>query len=134
MNVQEIKLQYFLQHLEKGVQEVFERQSEAARSNIYSRGNDREEGRTGELRKALENPRYSVSTVGQGLQIVSTIPEYTRYVDMKKHGARNVYNKHVWGTLYRETLGDIKFSFRSWVRKNYGDALREILAAANATI
>lgn len=122
-----LKLEYFLTQLQKGVKEVFARQANAARSNIYSNGNDQEEGRSGALREALERPNYSVTTVGQGLQIIATLPVYGRFVDMKNHGNRSIYNKQLFGTLYRETMQDIKYGFREWVEKNYGASLRELL-------
>lgn len=106
---------------------MFSRQVQAARSNIYSNGNDQQEGRSGALREAFEGPKYSVTTVGQGLQIIATLPEYGRFVDMKNHGNRKIYDKIVWGTLYRETMQDIKYEFRDWVEQNYGASLRELL-------
>lgn len=127
MNVEALKLEYFLSMLQKGVREVFARQARAAQSNIYSNGNDEEEGRSGALREALESPSYSVTTVGQGLQIIAILPEYGRFVDMKAHGNRAVYNRHLYGQLYRETMQDIKYEFREWVEKNYGTSLRELL-------
>ena len=127
MDIQGIKMEYFLSMLEKGIKEVFSRQAQAAQSNIYSNGNDVEEGRSGALREALEGPKYSITTVGQGLQVVATLPEYGRFVDMKAHGNRAVYNKQLFGTLYRETLQDIKYEFRDWVEKNYGASLRELM-------
>lgn len=106
---------------------MFARQARAAQSNIYSNGSDLEEGRSGALREALEGPKYSITTVGQGLQVITTLPEYGRFVDMKAHGNRKVYNMHLFGQLYRETMQDIKFEFRDWVEKNYGTSLRELL-------
>lgn len=127
MDVEGIKLEYFLSMLQKGVREVFERQAQAARSNIYSNGNDSEEGRSGALREALESPKYSISTAGKGLQVIATLPEYARFIDMKAHGNRVIYNKQLFGQLYRETMQDIKYEFRDWVEKNYGSSLRELL-------
>lgn len=127
MDIQGIKMEYFLSQLEKGVKDVFARQAQAAQSNIYSNGSDIETGRSGALKAALESPRYSITTVGQGLQVIATLPEYGRFVDMKAHGNRAVYNRHLFGQLYRETMQDIKYEFREWVEKNYGMALRELL-------
>ena len=127
MDVQGIKMEYFLSMLQKGVREVFSRQAKAAQSNIYSNGNDQEEGRSGALREALEGPKYSITTVGQGLQVIAALPEYGRFIDMKAHGNRAVYNKHLFGQLYRGTMQVIKYEFREWVEKNYGNSLRELL-------
>lgn len=127
MDIEGIKLEYFRSQLEKGVKEVFSRQAGAARSNIYIDGNDAEEGRSGRLMEALQSPTYSITTVGQGLQLTASLPEYARFIDMKAHGNRVIYNRHLFGQLYRETLQDIRYEFRDWVEKNYGNALREML-------
>lgn len=127
MEMQALKMEYFLTMLEKGVREVFSRQRQAAQSNVYSSGTDAEEGRSGALRDALSSPRYTVAKAGEGLQIMATLPEYARFIDMKHHGNRMVYNKHLFGTLYRGTMQDIKYEFRNWVEENYGKALRDLM-------
>lgn len=113
-----------MSQLQKGVRAVFASQAQAARSNIYD---DADSGLSGRLRDALESPRISTTTAGEGLQIMSEIPEYARFIDMKNHGNRDVYNRHIWGILYRETLGDIRHEFREWVEQNYGDQIRKIM-------
>lgn len=127
MDLEGLKMEYFLSMLEKGVREVFARQASAAQSNVYSNGADAEEGRSGALREALQNPDYSITTVGRGLQIFATLPVYARFIDMKAHGNRVIYNKHLFGQLYKRTLQDIKYEFRDWVEKTYGASLREML-------
>lgn len=127
MDAQDLKMEYFLSQLEKGVREVFARQAQSAQSNIYSSGNDQEESRSGALREALEEAKYAITTVGQGLQLIATLPEYTRFVDMKAHGNREIYNRQLFGTLYRETMQDIKYEFLEWVKKNYGAGLRDLI-------
>ena len=127
MGLDEIRIEYFTEQLEKGVKAVLSAQAEAARSNIYADGNLNSEGRSGLLLEALESPAYTVATAGGGLQIVSRMPQYGRFIDMKAHGNRKIYDRIVWGILYRETLQDIKYEFRDWVEKNYGEALRELM-------
>lgn len=126
MDIDSLKIEYFLEKLQKGVREVFSSQLQAAGSNIYT-GNDIEEGRTGALREALSNPKITVATAGGGLTITSIIPEYTRFIDMKNHGNRVIYNKHVWGKLYKETMNDIRYEFRDWVETHYGEKLRSMM-------
>ena len=127
MDGETLKMEYFLSMLQKGVREVFASQLGAAQSNVYSRGSDIEEGRSGALREALSSPKYSVATAGQGLEIMATLPEYARFIDMKRHGNREVYNKHLFGKLYRETLQDVRYGFREWVETHYGEKLRELM-------
>lgn len=127
MDIEGIKLEYFLAQLQKGVKDVFERQAKAALSNIYYSGNDAEQGRSGALREALENPKYNIETAGRGLQITASLPQYARFVDMKAHGNREVYNRQLFGILYRETLQDIKYEFREWVRRTYGRSLQDLM-------
>lgn len=123
----EIRAEYFREMLERGVREIYARQARAAGANIYSRGSDAEEGRSGALRDAFENPRYLLTPSGGGIELRGELPEYGRFVDMKGHGARDVYNRHVFGVLYRETLQDIRYEFRDWVTEHYGEELRELM-------
>lgn len=128
MDGEDLKLEYFTQQLEKGVKNIFAAQAQAAASNIYADGDDSLFNRSGALRQALETPRYTIATAGGGLQLTSLLPEYVRFVDMKNHGNRVIYNKHLWGVLYKETMSDIKYEFRDWLEQHYGDTIRSALS------
>ncbi len=44
---------------------------------------------------------------------------------MKRLGNYRIYNRPVWGILYKETFNDIRFEFSAWLRKNLADSIRE---------
>ncbi|MDE6296317.1 MAG: hypothetical protein K2L89_00575 [Muribaculaceae bacterium] len=128
------KQQYFKEHLEKGLRDIFDAQRMIATQRIYSVGKSRTqrresgrtvEGRSGILLDALTNPRYSVSFSGKGVYAQSNVPTYIRFLDMKKHGNFKIYNRQIWGILYSETLGNIKYEFREWLKKNFPELMNQ---------
>lgn len=54
-----------------------------------------------------------------GLNAKTYYPTYLRFLDMKRLGNYRIYNRPLWGILYRETLVDIKYEFRQWLQKNF---------------
>ena len=52
-------------------------------------------------------------------------PTYLRLLDRKRLGNYRIYNRPVWGILYKETFNDIRFEFSAWLRKNLADSIRE---------
>ena len=45
---------------------------------------------------------------------------------MKKHGNLKIYNRQIWGVIYRETIPQIKFGFRKEVRDWIDNELKRI--------
>ena len=66
---------------------------------------------------ALQNPNYSVIPDGAGVIAHSNLPLYTRFLDMKKHGNYQIYNRQIYGILYHDTLGKIKYEYQDYVRE-----------------
>lgn len=108
METEGIKAQYFKQQLEKGIRDILEAQRLIASSRIYQKGHDRVreqrngatiQGRSGALMAALTNPRYRISPDGAGVRTETTLPTYIRFLDMKRHGNYQIYNRQVWGIL-----------------------------------
>ena len=66
---------------------------------------------------ALQNPNYSVVPDGEGVIARSNLPLYTRFLDMKKHGNYQIYNRQIYGILYHDTLGKIKYEYQDYVRE-----------------
>ena len=66
---------------------------------------------------ALQNPNYSVIPDGEGVIAHSNLPLYTRFLDMKKHGNYQIYNRQIYGILYHDTLGKIKYEYQDYVRE-----------------
>lgn len=128
MEAESIKAQYFRQQLEKGIRDIFEAQKVIATERIYQSGHDRIrykrggptlQGRSGVLLEALTNPRYSIINDGEGVRTETVVPTYIRFLDMKRHGNYQIYNRQVWGILYKETLINTKYEFRDWLEKHF---------------
>ena len=60
---------------------------------------------------------YSVIPDGEGVIAHSNLPLYTRFLDMKKHGNYQIYNRQIYGILYHDTLGKIKYEYQDYVRE-----------------
>lgn len=134
MENENLKLQYFQHHIEKGIRDIFEAQELIATKRIYQKGDSRRlvrlkgptiSGRSGLLLYALRNPEYKITPSGDGLIANSIIPKYIRFLDMKKHGNYMIYNRQVWGLLYSETRRNIKYEYRSWLENKFKSSLEE---------
>ena len=134
MDAESIKMQYFLQQLETGIRDIFEAQKAIATERIYQKGHDRirekrsgsvVQGRSGALLDALTNPRYRITPDSGGLRTETSLPTYIRFLDMKRHGNYQIYNRQIWGILYTETLGNIKYEFREWLEKHFPELLAQ---------
>ena len=75
---------------------------------------------------ALTNPRYRISPDGAGVRTETTLPTYIRFLDMKRHGNYQIYNRQVWGILYKETLQNVKYEYRDWLEKHFPELLKQI--------
>ncbi len=83
--------------------------------------------RSGRLRESLRNPKYTVAGVDGKFQAQAYIPLHMRFLDMKSLGNWMIYNRQVWGILYRNTMIDIKYRYGDQIRDRVGDALRNAL-------
>ncbi len=134
MEAESIKAQYFRAQLEKGIRDIFEAQRAIATERIYQSGHDRIrekrggstiQGRSGVLLEALTNPRYHITPDGEGIRTETTLPTYIRFLDMKRHGNYQIYNRQIWGILYKETLINTKYEFRDWLKKHFPELLEQ---------
>lgn len=134
MEAESIKAQYFRQQVEKGIRDIFEAQKLIATERIYQSGHDRIrqkrggsilEGRSGVLLEALTNPRYRINPDGEGIRAETTLPTYIRFLDMKRNGNYKIYNRQIWGILYKETLINTKYEFRDWLAKHFPELLEQ---------
>ena len=111
--------------LSRGIDEIYRRQLEIAEQRIY--GNlsmpERVKRRTGHLRDALAARRYSVSRDGQGVRTTADVPLYLRFLDMKRFGNHQIYNRQVYGILYHQVLNRIKYGFTDEMAQQIRDEL-----------
>lgn len=117
-----LELQFVHQELLKGIRDIFRAQRNVAQNRIYQVGSERRTvrgtGRTGpsgNLMRALSNPSFKVWKGEQGVHAHIDYPIYIRFLDMKEHGNYKIYNRQIWGILYRETFDNIRYEFRSWL-------------------
>lgn len=120
---------YFSEYIRRGFNNIFAEQRRIAATRIYSTEAYRTDGtrrsRSGQLQKALENPVLILNGSGSSLSASVNYPTYLRFLDMKRLGNYRIYNRPIWGILYKETLQDIRYEFHDWLKKYMHDALTE---------
>lgn len=120
---------YFTEYVNRGFRRIFEEQRRIAAAKIYGKQAYRTDGtprsRSGRLQQALASPTFSITSTGSGISAKAQYPTYLRFLDMKRLGNYRIYNRPVWGILYKETFNDIRFEFSAWLRKNLADSIRE---------
>ncbi len=126
METEGLKIQFFKQELERGIKDIFEAQRMIAASGTYQRGASREihqrKGgglgqRTGTLLRALSNPSYTVTPSGGGVVAQTNVPLYIRFLDMKRKGNWQIYNRQIWGILYHDVRGRIRYEFQDFMEQ-----------------
>lgn len=120
---------YFTEYVNRGFRRIFDKQRRIAATKIYGKQAYRTDGtprsRSGRLQAALNSPTFSITGSGAGISATAKYPTYLRFLDMKRLGNYRIYNRPVWGILYKETFNDIRFEFSAWLRKNLADSIRE---------
>ena len=120
---------YFTEYVNRGFRRIFEEQRRIAAAKIYGKQAYRTDGtprsRSGRLQQALASPTFSITGSRSGISTKAQYPTYLRFLDMKRLGNYRIYNRPVWGILYKETFNDIRFEFSAWLRKNLADSIRE---------
>ena len=119
MDANEQQVQGFLQSvLDYGVRKIYDRQLDiATQRSMASREKHRNyyKGAGEYIIETLRQRMAQVSVQGSNAEIVSQIPLVMRFVDMKNYGNWEIYNKQVWGMLYREVFSDLSQKYRSWI-------------------
>lgn len=119
---------YFKEYVKRGFWNIFNEQRRIANEKIYSRNAYRSDGgrrsRSGRLREALDSPDYRVEGSGGSLEASYNFPTYLRFLDMKRMGNYRIYNRPVWGILYKQTFRDLKYEFSDWLRTQVIETLQ----------
>ena len=120
---------YFTEYVNRGFRRIFEEQRNIAAYKIYGKQAYRTDGtrrsRSGVLQQALASPIFSITGAGAGISATAQYPIYLRFLDMKRLGNYRIYNRPVWGILYKQTFIDIRFEYSAWLRRNIADSIRE---------
>lgn len=129
MDTSGIVSKYFTEYVRKGFRNIFAEQRAIAARKIYSHEATTLKGyprsRSHELERALSSPRIDIRPSGSGILASATYPSYIRFLDMKRLGNYRIYNRPIWGILYKETIRDIRYEFSDWLRRNFSDELRK---------
>lgn len=126
-------LTYMRGQISRAIDDIIKAQRDIAMARVYRTGYDRTlrqgrgrtvRGRSGELLRALESPVTRVWTPASGgVEARTSLPLYIRFLDMKEHGNYMIYNRQIWGILYSDTLNNIKYEYRDWLREKFPELL-----------
>ena len=116
---------FIYETLQKGIRQIYSAQLQIAQRRIYSQS-AKGRGRSGALLNALRHPPSTAQRLGESVSAGIPYPVYIRFLDMKKHGNLKIYNRQIWGVIYRETIPQIKFGFRKEVRDWIDNELKRI--------
>lgn len=109
--------EYLIHQLRLGLRKTLAEQERIAQKKIYSKvGNRYARSRSGALLRALQQPSYKLTAGGGGALLRVDYPLYLRFLDMKSMGNYRIYNRPVWGIFYKDTLKNIKYEYRDWLR------------------
>lgn len=116
----DVVFKYFREYMGRGFRKIFDEQRRIAAGKIYGTQAYRTDGtprsRSGRLQQALASPSVSISGAGSSLSASANYPAYIRFLDMKRLGNYRIYNRPIWGILYKETFRDIRYEFSDWLR------------------
>lgn len=123
---------YFKEMLQQGIEKIFASQRLIANSRIGQSDTTGIRGkrgsmqsRSGMLMEALNNPKYLISNRGDGVHAELTYPLYIRFVDMRHKENWQIYNRQLWGILYRDTFVKMRYGFQQWLQKYLHNNLTE---------
>jgi len=129
-----IKRDWIVGVLDRDVKNIYKSMLLIAQRNIYVSGKDltarkgRGRGigrRTGALEDSLASPQYSISASGERFHVTASIVLHERFLDMKRHGNKKIYNRQVWGILYNNALPDIRYNIGKALADEVGTALKK---------
>ena len=119
MERNEQQVQGFLQQvLDYGVRKIYDQQLTIATQRSMERRKQARQYYAGAGEYIIETLRQrlaQVSVAGSSAEVVSQIPLVMRFVDMKRYGNWEIYNRQVWGMLYRDVFSDLSQKYRSWI-------------------
>jgi hypothetical protein len=125
----DVVFKYFREYLNRGFRKIFAEQKSIAATKIYGhdayRSDGRKRSRSGRLQQALESAQYSFTGGGSSISAIVKYPTYIRFLDMKRIGNYRIYNRPIWGILYKETFRDIRYEFSDWLAKFVKKSIEE---------
>lgn len=132
--MEQLELQFIHREITRGLRDIYAAQRNIASSRIYQEGHDRKvrqgsgrtvRGRSLALMAALTHPSDTVWSGTLSVHALLKYPLYIRFLDMKRHGNFKIYNRQIWGILYKETFQNIRYGFADWLREQLREDLRQ---------
>ena len=127
------KSQFVVEMLNRDVQNIFKAQQLIAEQNIRyekrdlkeKRGKKRIGKRSGALLNAVQNPKFNIVGVDGRFQVQAYVPLHMRFLDMRKKGNWKIYNRQIFGILYRNSYWDIQFGYGEQIHDVIGEQLNK---------
>lgn len=116
-----IREAFFRRTLERDFKTIMERQLAIANERIYSQGGRR---RSGRLRDFLTAGEIKIGT--NPISVTVNYPIYIRFLDMRRNGNMRIYNRQLWGKIYRETLPELKHGFTEEIKNEIKTQLEDL--------
>lgn len=124
-----IREQFVHQTITRGIHKIYSTQEQVVRNNFQLR--------TGRLLTSLSAHNFSAESQGFQRKFFVRVLPYLRFLDMAyrirkdrvaKYKRSNfaLYNRVVWGVLYREIFPELSFGFTDEVRKSINKELKDI--------
>lgn len=115
-----IKKQFVHQTLKEGIMRIYNTQEEVVRNNLQER--------TGKLMTVISAHQFESEETQTSQKVFVRILPYLRFLDMQyrtrndriaktKRSNLALYNRVVWGVLYRETFPELRSGFTNEVRQ-----------------
>lgn len=119
MDQNELQVQGFLQQvLDYGIRKIYDRQLDIATQRGMERRLQHRRYYVGAGEHIISTLRQRLTQLqvqGSTAEVISQIPLVMRFVDMKRYGNWEIYNKQVWGMLYRDVFSDLSQKYRSYI-------------------
>lgn len=124
---------FFRKTLTEDFKTIYQRQLDIAESGTYVGGSQIRtrmrmgggiHSSSGTLKAHLAAAHFEIRGVDP-IELVTNYPLYIRFLDMKKKGNWQIYNRQIWGVLYNNTIWKLRDvmddSLRSEVRSQLED-------------
>lgn len=111
------QLQFIREELQNGVTKIYAEQRRIAANRIYGRRATGARPPSGNLMRRLSSADMSTSTGALGVYSTINYPVYIRFLDMKRNGNLKIYNRPIWGIMYKEVFSNIRYGFGEWLKE-----------------
>lgn len=116
MSIEALQQGFLKDALENNIKTVYERQLQIFLDYVR-RGNSKIK-RSPEFLRNVENylrhPLTQNNSAGQGFIAYCRYPIFIRFMDMKRIGNWKIYNRQVWGGIYRQTMKDVNYQYSTF--------------------